>query len=303
VERYVITILPFFYLLIAYGIWKIKYILLKVPVTIIFFGGMALGVYTQYHEISKIPWSHIAQFLEQYTRKDDIILVSPHYWETPLKYYMKTSIPITPIQRKNKFLTDISNELPNHQRIWLVTVVDRYNQPPIIMADLEVKYHDHWPMFKLSSPSLVDVVLYTNEIQTNIPLSGQTLHQVGTFASDSEGNQMFSQTGERGFLVSGPNWQVKDGKYRVGFTLKTSGESKKEVARLDVHVWDKVNLIFDKVLCSKEIYNNDNTGWQKYNLEFITEKYPSGNLLYEYRVFSTGAGVVQINSIVLEKVQ
>jgi mannosyltransferase len=128
--RYPIIILPFFYLLIAYGIYKIKYSRLQSIVVIVLIIGMILGIQKYYSEPKKISWSQIAQYLDQNNKSGDWVFLYQHYWERPLKYYLKSDMQIKAIDLSRETVSQIFSGVHNHPRIWLITVLSENQQLP-----------------------------------------------------------------------------------------------------------------------------------------------------------------------------
>lgn len=168
--RYPIIILPFFYLLIAYGIYKIKSSRLQSIVVIILIFGMILGIQKYYSEPKKIPWSRIAHYLDQNRRSGDWIFLYQHYWERPLKYYLKSNIQIKPIDFDRETVSQIFSVVQNHPRIWLITVLSENQQPPReIIDELDIfhKHHEKKYTSLIHQPgeATVTVTLYSTPLQ------------------------------------------------------------------------------------------------------------------------------------------
>ena len=134
-----------------------------------------------------------------------------------------------------------------------------------------------------------------------VEITDKTPHLIGSFQSTPEGNIMYSTKGQSGFLVFGPYWPLKEGKYRVRFNLMASGEPNQEVARIDVNVMDKLTNKPAADTIEQKIMSTDKAEWKKYTIDFTAGKNENGNLLYEFRVFATGTGDVKIKGIFLER--
>jgi hypothetical protein len=160
-NRYLIISLPFFYLLIAYGITNFENRLIKLIIVILLLTGMLIGLRAHYQEELKIRWSKVALFLEQHAQKDDLIFIEPHYWGTPLGYYLKSPIPIISITKIDELNTQILPVLKDHSRVWLIAITDWVNKtPPEVTNILDNHYTHHQTQFSLNKPSQVDITLY-----------------------------------------------------------------------------------------------------------------------------------------------
>jgi mannosyltransferase len=159
--RYIIIMLPFFYLLIGYGVSKLPSKTLAFAGMVIMLLGMLIGLYEHYTTIRKIPWSQVAQVLEQQGKPDDIILITPEYWSVPLDYYLESPMQIQPIL-DDRDIPKISRVINNHSRVWMITVSDWLNKPVNEMRDLlNLRYTNRQKILILTQPSTVKVVLYT----------------------------------------------------------------------------------------------------------------------------------------------
>lgn len=128
--RYMVIILPFCYLLVAYGLTKLQSRVLKMMAIGLLLLGMVVGLYAYYHEVKKIRWSQVAQYLDKNGEKNDLILVYQGYWQRPLHYYLKSPIPIQPLYRKPDFLIRLNSAIAGHPRIWLIVVTVGREKPP-----------------------------------------------------------------------------------------------------------------------------------------------------------------------------
>lgn len=160
--RYIIILLPFFYLLIGYGVSKLPSKKLAFAGMLIMLLGMLAGLYEHYLTIRKIPWSQVTQVLEQQGKLDDLILISPEYWSVPLNYYLESKMQIQPII-DDRDIPKISHAINNHSRVWMITVTDWLNKPVNETRDiLNLQYKYQQKVLTLTQPSTVEVMLYTN---------------------------------------------------------------------------------------------------------------------------------------------
>lgn len=168
--RYLIIILPFFYMLVAHGISKLENRTIKFIAVCLLLSGMAVGLRTHYHEVKKIPWSEIAQYLDKNGQKTDMILIHEQFWETALSYYLKSSIPVQRIILEYEPKTNLSTVVVGHPRTWLITVTFEGKKPPEeIHTTLEKPYQEHKIIFtklvKQPGEAQVSVELYSNPIK------------------------------------------------------------------------------------------------------------------------------------------
>jgi mannosyltransferase len=160
--RYIIIMLPFFYLLIGYGVSKLPSKKLAFAGMLIMLLGMLAGLYEHYSVIRKIPWSQVAQVLEQQGKPDDLILVSPEYWSVPLDYYLVPAMQIQPVL-DTLDIPRIAGAIKNHPRVWMITVSDWLNNPVNETRDmLNLRYANRQRVLILTQPSTVKVILYSS---------------------------------------------------------------------------------------------------------------------------------------------
>jgi hypothetical protein len=140
---------------------------------------------------------------------------------------------------------------------------------------------------------------FTRERSVRIP--EDTPHLIGSLESTFEGNILRSRKGEKGHLVYGPYWPLSKGTYRVRFHLVVSGDPESVVAILDVNVMDKKRGVPAGQPISKEIRGVREPGPQEHSIDFIAKDNAKGELLYEFRVFSTGSGDVAVSGLSLQR--
>jgi mannosyltransferase len=168
--RYLIILLPFFYLLIAYGISKISWIIIRYIILAILIFGMGMGTISYHQVVKKIPWSKIAGMIDQKGQPNDLILIYEEFWKFGLQYYQKSPIPIEPIYLWQDIPTAINLATKGHNRTWLITVTYA-NQKPLdeIPKVLAERYQEQRPisskLIKQPGEAKVTVVLYSTPIQ------------------------------------------------------------------------------------------------------------------------------------------
>ena len=135
----------------------------------------------------------------------------------------------------------------------------------------------------------------------NIEINEKIPHTVGHLESYSRGNVIYSLKGESGFLVFGPYWPLKEGKYEVTFNLFVKGPRNAQCAIIDVCITDKIRDIVAIPLIKKEVDGSPKDQWENHVVEFTAGVNEKRNLLYEFRVFTTGLGEVKVRAISLRR--
>lgn len=167
--RYLIIILPFFYLLVAYGISKISRFSLRYFAIIIIIWGMVLGTISYHQVVKKIPWSKIAGVIDQKVQPNDLVLIHEEFWQFGLKYYLHSTIPIRPIYLWQDIPATLTSATKGYNRIWLITVTPSDKQPLDevyrVMANLyqEQRLISN-KLVKQPDEARVQVTLYSNPI-------------------------------------------------------------------------------------------------------------------------------------------
>ncbi len=153
-----------------------------------------------------------------------------------------------------------------------------------------------------------------NIMKANLPsvkISETTPHAIGRL----DGDALRAGPGERGLLLYGPYWALREGRYRVRFLLRVEGPNKEEAAVLDVTMTDvaaqktstlqTASVPAEKAAMSQGLVAPMSQGlvapeWREHSIDFEAGENKQGNLIYEFRVFATGKAVVSVAGVSLE---
>jgi hypothetical protein len=136
-----------------------------------------------------------------------------------------------------------------------------------------------------------------NIMKANLPsvrISGKTPHAIGRL----DGDVLKAGPGERGLLLYGPYWALREGRYRVRFLLRVDGPNKEEAAVLDVSMTDVAVQKTSTLRAASALA--EEAGWREHSVDFEAGENKQGNLIYEFRVFATGKGEVSVAGVSLE---
>ncbi|MFB3895692.1 MAG: glycosyltransferase family 39 protein [bacterium] len=167
--RYLIIMLPFFYLLIAYAISKISQTIIRYIILAILISSMSVGTIAYHHVVKKIPWSKIAGVIDQKAQPNDLILIYEEFWKHGLQYYLKSSIPIRPVYVWQDLPTALDSATKGYNRTWLITVTNSEPKPvDEVYRVLSGLYQEQRPLSTKSirqpGEARVQVILYSSPI-------------------------------------------------------------------------------------------------------------------------------------------
>jgi hypothetical protein len=134
-----------------------------------------------------------------------------------------------------------------------------------------------------------------------VVISEKTPHSIGMLELDSIGYVLHSKIGQRGYLMYGPYWQLRQGRYRARFVLKVSGEVGTEVTRIEVTETDVTASRYEPKSITRGITVQAESQWHEYTIDFDAGDNRQKNLVHEFKVFSTGKGAVKVGKVSLEE--
>lgn len=162
------------------------------------------------------------------------------------------------------------------------------------------------PLKTLSFQEDVIYVWPYNIMKTQLPsvsVSESTPHAVGQIEQTDSGKVLHSVKGERGALLYGNNFPFNQGRYKARFLMKVKGdpEEDEDVANIEVILSDVSAKRYDPQSVKRAVVGGTGGGaWREYPLDFAVGHNEKGNLIYEFRVFSTGKGDVKVRGISIE---
>ncbi|MCX7919430.1 MAG: glycosyltransferase family 39 protein [bacterium] len=168
--RYVIIILPFFYLLIAYSLSKIPKKFIRYSLLAIVVFGMIFGTIAYHQATKKIPWSKISAEIDRNALPTDIVLIYEEYWKHGLLYYQRSSIPVYPIYLWKNLSEHFQDLTKGHSRIWLITVAFGEKETvDEIYTELNTLYSNQLPILSLRvkqpGGATVKLTQFSNDIK------------------------------------------------------------------------------------------------------------------------------------------
>jgi hypothetical protein len=133
----------------------------------------------------------------------------------------------------------------------------------------------------------------------SVEISEKTPHSTGRLMRTPMGNVLHAGRGEKGLLVYGRQWTLGRGSYRVRFLMLAKGGPGEEVARIDVQKKDVAAKRYEPENITESITAVESPGWQEYYIDFSVEE-NRRDIMYEFRVFTTGNGDVTVRKISIE---
>lgn len=131
-QRYQLVALPFFLILLAYGINLIpqrKLIRVGIIVVILF---TIFPLYSLYMHLQKLPWKDTVILLLKNQQKDDAVLLSRNYTAEVFEFYAPNQFKIIQLpeldkQPQSEWTQDLTRKIIPYSRIWWVTYDSRNN--------------------------------------------------------------------------------------------------------------------------------------------------------------------------------
>lgn len=207
-------------------------------------------------------------------------LMLPHYfgtkpqWYKPFDYTGPTFLMVSDISQDSGF-SDFTPEL----------IARMFGNPERILdfGDMTIYV---WPYNIIKKVQSVEI-------------SEKTPHSIGNPEQTREGYVMHSRVGESGYLVYGRYWSLRKGKYKVNFYIQAGESPGEEAAIAGVFGIEKKTqrYTYNSV---KAITSEESPRWKEYSIDLSVGENESANILYEFRVFSTGKGDVSVRGIYIE---
>jgi hypothetical protein len=168
-NRYVIISLPFFYLLWAVGIDRLKFPPVQLAAflmaSLILFTGLKMHFEWPY----KIKWSEMAKIIHQERKPYDQVWVLPHLWEDGIEYYLPDPIPIKPIDA-NLGTLPVPNEAG---RIWFIKVTSSSKMNTYELEHYLNSNYTGATCYSNCCPVNVEMILFTPRAINEAKLSKQ----------------------------------------------------------------------------------------------------------------------------------
>lgn len=161
-NRYLIICLPFFYLLWAAGIGKLRYTPIQFAAFLMVAFILMAGLRWHYHWPYKIKWSNVAQIIHQERKPYDKVWIYPKFWGGGIDYYLKDPIPIYKIKE------DINiYPLRGKGRIWFIKVISSSRDKSDVLERYFNQYYQGETRYFYSCPVKVELILYTPRNQVS----------------------------------------------------------------------------------------------------------------------------------------
>ena len=147
--RYFIVILPAFLIVVARALLKVIKISLKrsmilaVGVFSLILLVNSLPIYVLYSEVDKEQWREAANFIQNESVDDEIILISAPYQEMTFNYYYKGKLRVVGLPKPNVMLTEdsVHTETSNYGCIFLIYSHSEVTDPEmLILKTLKKSY-------------------------------------------------------------------------------------------------------------------------------------------------------------------
>src|SRR2546427_2114971 len=133
-----------------------------------------------------------------------------------------------------------------------------------------------------------------------IDLSNKALIGVGTYDETGGIKKIVVTPGKKGLVLFGPYLPLQEGSYAVKFYFDLSGPANVVAATVDFTVIDKARNVVE-VLKPTDVIFTASKIEQAVELSFKVPSNKNNNLLYEFRVTSSGAGSIVVKQILLTK--
>ncbi|MFQ6077940.1 MAG: hypothetical protein ACE5NJ_02220, partial [Thermodesulfobacteriota bacterium] len=122
--RYVIMVSPFFFLLLARGLYRLKEIkTLFYPILILIIFINLFSTYNYFFSPRFAPedWRKATHFLEERAGGEDLILITSSYMVEPFDYYFKENVRRLPLRKgdRRQWL-EVKERLRGRGRVWLI---------------------------------------------------------------------------------------------------------------------------------------------------------------------------------------
>lgn len=136
-----------------------------------------------------------------------------------------------------------------------------------------------------------------------VEVDQRTPHIVGVVEKGPMGLRVRARAGQRGFVIYGPYWKLPPARYRVTFLVETKGPSASrgadvDIIRTDRRAFTEKNSPIRPVIVKKVAVASNHAHPVVVAFDAPPSKHDE---LYEFRVWSSGAGDVSVRRILLEQ--
>lgn len=162
VDRYVIASLPALILIFSVLINNFRKTIIVLVVLILFIIPTISDATRYYDKPQKEEWRKAVNYIEEYKKDGDFIIIFPEFRGLPFAYYYETSGSNDDFKATNN-VTEIENIVKGHKRVWYVTTIIRRDLKKDAM-DIEKIFSNNFIRSKTIKFSNIKIYLYTKNL-------------------------------------------------------------------------------------------------------------------------------------------